>query len=62
MERKIPVNLLLAVPSPSPTGRPVGLDAVESPKFWLVVLGLIAFFAVVRAVNKLLGWGPRGDQ
>lgn len=56
------MNLWLAVPSPSPTGRPVGVEAVESPTFWLVVLGLIAFFFVVRAVNRLLGWGSRGDQ
>lgn len=53
---------VLAVPSPSPTGKPVGVEAVESPTFWLVVLALIAFFMVVRAVNRLLGWGSRGDQ
>lgn len=54
--------IMLAVPSPSPTGRPAGLDAVESPTFWLVVLGLIVFFVLVRAVNRLLGWGSRGDE
>lgn len=53
------VNIWLAAPSPSPTGRPVGVDAVESPTFWLVVLGLIAFFVVVRAVNIWLDWDDR---
>ena len=56
------MNLWLAAPSPSPTGTPVGVEAVENSTFWLVVLGLIAFFLVVRAVNRLLGWGSRGDE
>lgn len=54
--------LWLAAPSPSPTGRPVGEEAVENPTFWIIVAGLIAFIVLVRAVNKLLGWGPRGDR
>ena len=56
------LHLLYAVPSPSPTGKPAGVEAVESPTFWIVVLCLIAFVFVVRAVNRLLGWGDRGDK
>lgn len=59
------MNIILAVPSPSPspTSPYPGIDnAVEHPGFWLVILGLIVFIVVVRAVNKWLGWGPRGDQ
>lgn len=53
-------GITLTAPSPSPTGEPVGVKAVGSPTFWIVPACLIAFFALVRAVNRLLGWGSRG--
>jgi hypothetical protein len=59
------VNPWLAVPSPSPTGTPPVADLADlggSGTFWLVVLGLIVFVVVVRAVNQLLGWGSHGDE
>lgn len=53
---------VVAAPSPSPTAGPTPLEkAGSSPTFWLVVVALIAFFLVVRAVNRALGWGSRGD-
>ena len=56
------MSIWLAVPSPSPTGRPAGVEAVESPGFWIAVMLVVAFFLLVRAVNRWLGWGSRGDE
>lgn len=52
----------LAAPSPSPTAGTGGGADLPNATFWLVIAGLIGFFAVVRAVNRLLGWGSQGDQ